>query len=117
VEQWLTAFEAKRKQRGDALHVLMLLAMCASFDPDPTQPFGIRLPVDTHSCEWIAERWQNWLQWDPLRLAEQQAEGLRQLKLFWFDCGTVDQYNLLYGNRRLHRLLDERGITHGFEEF
>lgn len=117
VEQWLAAFEAKRKQRGEDLHVLMLLAMCASFDPDPTQPFGIRLPVDGDTCEWIPERWQNWLRWDPLRLAEQQAEGLLQLKLFWFDCGTADQYNLLYGNRRLHRLLDERGIPHGYEEF
>ncbi|MNT90268.1 hypothetical protein D3C72_2311390 [compost metagenome] len=33
------------------------------------------------------------------------------------DCGTVDQYNLLYGNRRIHRTLKELGIEHTYEEF
>lgn len=117
VEQWLKTFEGKTKQRGDELHVLMLLAMCASFDPDPTQPLGIRLPVDSWSCEWIPERWQNWLRWDPLQLAEVHGEGLKQLALLWIDCGTSDQYNLLYGNRRLHRLLEGRGVAHVYEEF
>ncbi|MGA0807342.1 MAG: alpha/beta hydrolase, partial [Pseudohongiellaceae bacterium] len=57
VELWLTEFYNKPKQRGDDLHILMLLAMCASFDPDPASPLGIRLPVDTHTCEVIPERW------------------------------------------------------------
>jgi enterochelin esterase-like enzyme len=116
-ENWLRNFEAKTKQKGDDLHVLMLLAMCASFDPAPELPFGIRLPVDLHTCERLPERWQNWLQWDPLSIAAQRAAELKKLKLLYFDCGTVDQYNLLYGSRRLHSLLEQRGIAHVYEEF
>jgi enterochelin esterase-like enzyme len=117
VELWYSEFRARSKQRGDDLHILMLLAMCASFDPDPSCPMGIRLPVDTYTCELIPERWHNWLRWDPLRIAAEQGSGLRQLKALFFDCGTQDQYNLLYGARRLHQLLEQQRIAHVYEEF
>ena len=52
---------------------------------------------------------------DPSRLSA--GAGLRQLKALYVDCGTLDQYNLLYGARRLHRLLEQRGIAHIYEEF
>lgn len=117
VELWLSEFYAKPKQRGDDLHILMLLAMCASFDPDPVSPLGIRLPVDTHTCELLPERWHNWLRWDPLQIAAEQGGGVRQLKALFIDCGTQDQYNLLYGARRMHRLLQQQGIRHVYEEF
>ncbi|WP_203529014.1 hypothetical protein [Ensifer canadensis] len=29
----------------------------------------------------------------------------------------MDQYNLLYGNRRIHRTLKQLGIEHTYEEF
>lgn len=116
-EIWLAEFEAKVKQRGEDLHILLLLAMCASFDPDPAQPLGIRLPVDTHTCELIPERWHNWLRWDPLRIAAERGAGLHGLKALFIDCGTQDQYNLLYGARRLHRLLEQQRIAHLYEEF
>lgn len=114
---WLEAFWRRPKQKGGDLHTLLLLAMCASFDPDSTQPYGIRLPVDLHTCEIIPERWHNFLRWDPLYLAVEKGAGLKQLKVLFFDCGTQDQYNLVYGARRLHRLLEQRGIAHIYEEF
>src|SRR5690606_24316526 len=77
----------------------------------------IRLPVDTHTCELIPERWRNFLKWDPLTVAAERGQGLRQMKLLYVDCGTADQYNLLYGARRLNRLLDQQGIAHMYEEF
>jgi hypothetical protein len=117
VELWLTEFYNKPKQRGDDLHILMLLAMCASFDPDPQSPLGIRLPVDTYTCEVIPERWHRWLHWDPLRIAAEQGSGLRKLKALFIDCGTQDQYNLLYGARRLHHLLEQQRVAHIYEEF
>ena len=33
------------------------LAMAASYDSDPTQFLGIRLPVTFDTCEVIEERW------------------------------------------------------------
>jgi enterochelin esterase-like enzyme len=114
---WLEAFWRRPKQKGGDMHTLMLLAMCASFDPDLSAPYGIRLPVDTHTGEIIPERWHNFLKWDPLQLAVEHGAGLRKLKALYIDCGTLDQYNLLYGARRLHRLLEQRGIAHVYEEF
>lgn len=107
--------------RGDDFHLLMLLAMGASYDPDPdpAAPCGIRLPVDPHTCELEPERWQAWLAHDPLTWVEQPAAraGLARLRLFFFDCGRRDQYFLHYGARRLARALERHGVPHVYDEF
>ena len=55
-------------------------AMAASYDPDPTQFLGIRLPVTFDTCEVIEERWANWMRQDPVVAIETQADNLRRLK-------------------------------------
>ncbi len=117
IETFITDFEAGPKFAGADLHVLMSLAMCATYDPDPAAYCGVRLPVDAQTCEVIAERWANWLKWDPVVLAESAGTALKRLKGLWIDCGTQDQYNLLYGARRLHRRLAAAGVEHVYEEF
>ncbi len=117
IEKLITDFEAGPKWNGKDIHNLMTLAMAATYDPDPTAFCGIRLPVDLETCEVIEERWANWLRWDPVRLAEDHAGNLKTLKGLWIDCGDVDQYNLVYGARRLHRKLDMAGVAHVYEEF
>ena len=94
-----------------------VLAMAASYDPDPAQFFGIRLPVTFDTCEVIEERWANWLRHDPVVAIETQADNLRKLKALYIDCGERDQFNLLYGARRFVRRLNELGIAHRYEEF
>jgi len=117
IEKFVTDFEAGPKWSGSDLHILMSLAMCASYDPDPEAFCGIRLPVDPRTCEVIPARWASWLNWDPLTLAEKDAARLRRLKALWIDCGSEDQYNLVYGARRLDRSLTAQGIDHVYEEF
>jgi enterochelin esterase-like enzyme len=117
VQRWLETFFAKRKVKDEDVLVLMWLAMCATYDPDTTRFMGIRLPVDPETLEIIPERWANWLRWDPLTLVEKHAEGLRKLKLLFIDCGDIDQYNLLYGARRMHRALERHRVPHVYEEF
>jgi S-formylglutathione hydrolase FrmB len=104
---------------GDQMCVLMLLAMAASYDPDPSKPFGIRLPVDTHTGETIDERWARWLEHDPLRLIERDEcrAALTSLRGVFIDCGTRDQYYLRYPARVFTRRLGELGIAHTYEEF
>ncbi len=46
IQRWLETFFAKRKVKDDDVHVLMWLAMCATYDPDTSRFMGIRLPVD-----------------------------------------------------------------------
>lgn len=117
IKRWLETFFAKPKVKDDDIHVLMMLAMCATYDPDPKAFCGVRLPVDPSTCEIIPERWANWLKWDPLTLLETHHEGLKRLKALFIDCGDVDQYNLVYGARRLHRALQAHGVPHIYEEF
>ena len=108
-----------KKVLGNDFHNLMILAMAASYDPDKDAPFGIRLPVSLDTCEVIQERWDNWLAWDPVMMLETDSgqNNLSQMAGLFFDCGTKDQYNLLYGARRLKKKLDSLEISHRYEEF
>lgn len=117
VRKWVDDFWAAKKTKDRDIHIIMILAQAASFDPDPTSPYGIRLPVTTDTCELIAERWNNWLAWDPLTLVEKHGAGLKKLKSLYIDCGDVDQYNLVYGARRMHKRLQHFGVPHVYEEF
>jgi len=117
IEKWFDAFFANPKPSEGDIHILMDFAMAATYDPDPAAPYGVRLPVDPHTCELIEERWAAWMKWDPLVLAQTRAEGLKSLKALYIDCGDVDQFDLVYGARRLHQMLDERQVPHIYEEF
>jgi hypothetical protein len=117
IRHWLENFFVRRKVKDDDVHVLMMLAMCATYDPDPLAFMGVRLPVNAETCELIPERWANWMKWDPLTLVESHHAGLKTLKALFIDCGDIDQYNLVYGARRMHRALERHGVAHIYEEF
>ncbi len=116
-ETFLTTFEAGPKWSGKDIHHLMILAMAATYDPDPDAFCGIRLPIDMDTCEVIEARWAEWLKWDPVIMADNHIAQLHSLKALWIDCGNVDQYDLIYGARRLHRKLASAGVDHVYEEF
>jgi len=117
IRAWLESFFSKKKVADADMHILMTLAMCATYDPDPSAFMGVRLPVDTWTCETIPERWANFMAWDPCVMVERLGPGLSRLKALYIDCGDVDQYNLVHGARRLHRSLQRQGIAHVYEEF
>jgi enterochelin esterase-like enzyme len=117
IKKWVDDFWAAPKTKDSDIHIIMILAQAASFDPDPSAPYGVRLPVTLDTCEIIPDRWANWLKWDPLSIVEDRGEGLKQLKALYIDCGDVDQYNLVYGARRMHKKLDALGVKHTYEEF
>ena len=116
-EAFIRHFEAQKKPSDKDIHALMILAMAATYDPDPRQFLSIRLPVDLETCEIIPERWALWTRWDPLVLAATRTAELKKLKGLFIDCGSEDQYHLHFGARRLHRLLDAHGVRHTYEEF
>jgi enterochelin esterase-like enzyme len=117
IEKFMAHFEAAPKPTEDEIAVINMLAMSASYDPDPSCFLGIRLPYDLYTAELIQERWQNWLSWDPALAADKYAGNLRRLKGIYIDCGDRDQFTLHYGARRLHRALKRLGIAHVYEEF
>lgn len=119
VETFVRKFEAGPKAKDADWHTMMILAQCATFDPDPNQFYGIRLPVDLQTCEVVDERWANWLRWDPMRMVDDKRhlDALRRMKLVYVDCGDIDQYNMIHGSRILHRKLEAAGVAHVYEEF
>lgn len=119
LEGFLKHIEQSKKIKGDDFHTLMILAMAATYDPDSKAPKGIRLPIDMRTCELIPERWQAWLDWDPVVILEREdaQESLRNLKGLFVDCGQQDQYNIHFGTRQFCSRLDELGIEHTYEEF
>lgn len=117
IGEWIDKFWDAPKTKDSDIHIIMILAQAASFDPDTGAPYGVRLPVTRDTCEFIEERWQNWMKWDPLSLVEKHAEGLKKLKALYIDCGDIDQYNLVYGARRMHKRLTHFGVPHTYEEF
>lgn len=117
IERWWLQMEGAHKRPGGSHKVVNALAMAASYDPDPTQFLGIRLPVTSDTCEIIEERWANWQRQDPVNASETQIADLRRLKALYIDCGEHDQFNLLYGARRFVRRLNELGVPHRYEEF
>jgi S-formylglutathione hydrolase FrmB len=119
IARLLAHYEAKPKLTHDDLHNLMTLAMAATYDPDPDSPRGIRLPVDLYTGEMIPERWANWMSHDPVDLAGRPdcIENLKSLRGLYIDCGSSDQYALVYGARALVARLEAAGVAHRYEEF
>jgi len=119
VAGFLEAFAAAPKATDELLHHLEMLAMAASYDPDPEAPWGVRLPVDPETAELDEARWAAWKAHDPVVLAGQAhcQANLRSLRGLYFDCGANDQYHLVHGARSLARVLRVAGIPFHYEEF
>ena len=107
------------KVTDDEFSIMELLAMAATYDPDPNAPKGIRLPLDLRTGRWDDEAWQRWRAHDPVVLAADPGhqDNLRRLSGVYIDCGTRDQFELLSGARQLHETLEDAGVPHRYEEF
>ena len=117
--RFLAALREQPRIAGKDFHTLMILAMAASYDPDPADPARLRLPVDLHTCELDAAAWSRWLAHDPVHMVERPevVAHLRRLSLLFIDCGDQDPYFLHHGARALSRKLDAAGVPHVYEEF
>jgi len=114
---FIRSFWRKNRPGGRDFTVMMILAMAASYDPDPEKPDRIRLPFDLRTCEIDEARWANWQRFDPLEMLEDKADALKSLHGLYIDVGFHDQYNLQYGARRFTDRLTALGVGHHYEEF
>ena len=119
VATFLDRFGKALKVTDEQISILEMLAMAATYDPDPDGPKGIRLPIDLHSGEINDQAWGRWLANDPIELAQRDdyLDNLRSLSGVFIDCGGSDQFRLVYGARQLHTILEAAGVAHRYEEF
>ena len=107
VAGFLEGFAAAPKTTDEWLNHMEMVAMAASYDPDPAAPKGIRLPVDPETAEMDEARWAAWKAHDPVVLVQQEwcRANLRSLRGLYLDCGVDDQYHLVHGARAFVRAL------------
>ncbi len=118
-KRWLNAFwRQPNRHHGEDHPVLNTIGMAAFYSPNPRSPeLGIDFPFDLQTGEWRPEVWDRWRAWDPVNLLESHRPALRRLRLAYIDCGTKDEFNLIWGARTLHRKLAAMGIRHVYQEF
>ncbi|HVF51998.1 MAG TPA: alpha/beta hydrolase-fold protein [Actinomycetota bacterium] len=92
-------------------------AMAACYSPDPANPGSALLPFDVGSGKLIPEIWEQWLGWDPVRLAAKHADDLRSMKLIHVDGGRSDEWFLELGARAFADAVEEMGIECNYELF
>jgi S-formylglutathione hydrolase FrmB len=117
IRRFLDAFFSSRKVSSVEGHVIMMLCMAASYDPDPKVPNGFRMPLNLETGEIIPKRWKAWLEHDPIFMVEDHLKALRSMRGIWIDCGWADQYAIHYGARILSKRLAEHDVDHVYEEF
>ena len=119
VSTFLARLASTQKISGPDFSALTIIAMAASYDPQPAEPDGVRLPVDPHTCELDTAAWDRWLAHDPLHMISEPAcqSALRGLHGLYIDVGSRDQYMLHYGARALVQRLKAAQIEHHYEEF
>ncbi|MBP1632941.1 MAG: hypothetical protein H6Q11_1229 [Acidobacteria bacterium] len=119
VAGFLEAFATAPKTTEEWLNHMEMVAMAASYDPDPAAPKGIRLPLGPDAAEIDPARWAAWKAHDPVVLVQEEwcRANLRSLRGVYLDCGRNDQYHLVHGARAFARALQGAGIPHRFEEF
>lgn len=103
--------------QGAPFHALALLATAACFSPKPEAALGFDLPIDLRTGQDRPKVWEKWLTFDPIYNFQAHTESLKSLNLLFIDCGSFDEYNLVYGARVFSEQLKAAGVAHRFEEF
>ncbi len=118
-QAWLDQYwQRSDRRRKDLFPALNTLGMAAHYSPNPQSPsMGIDFPFNLETGEFRPEVWERWREQDPVNMVEKYADHLRKLKFIYLDCGTEDEFNLIWGMRILHSKLEALGIPHFYDEF
>jgi hypothetical protein len=108
--KWWADFNSRtaftKKEDGT---LLMTLGCSAAFSADPDGT--VQLPFDPKTGQLIPERWQRWLDWDPVRMVPRYAEALRACTAIWIDGGKADEWYLDLGAEAVVAELAKIGVT------
>ncbi|MGB9182464.1 MAG: alpha/beta hydrolase-fold protein [Solirubrobacteraceae bacterium] len=96
---------------------LSMYAYACAYSPDPDHPGDARLPFDPSTGRLIPDVWAQWLECDPVRMAEPHAEALRSLRRIYLDAGRQDEFFLDLGAQAFSDELSRLGVEHTLELF
>ncbi len=111
-------FEAPKKSR-EMLDAINVIAMAASYSPNPSSPFGFDLPFDETSGELRNDVWKKWLAFDPVRMIDEDShvQAAKQIEHLFLECGSRDEYHLHIGARIFTDKLRGKHVRFWYEEF
>jgi S-formylglutathione hydrolase FrmB len=89
---------------------LSIYAMAAAYSPG-------QVPLDLETGRVIDEVWQQWLRWDPVRMASEHADALRAMRRIYLDAGRQDEFFLDLGAQAFSAELTRLGVEHTLELF
>jgi hypothetical protein len=89
---------------------------CA-YSPDPARPGEALLPFEISTGRLVDDVWQQWLGWDPVRMAPRHADALRSMRRIYLDAGKSDEYFLDLGAQAFAQELSKLGVSHTLELF
>ncbi|HEY1915143.1 MAG TPA: alpha/beta hydrolase-fold protein [Streptosporangiaceae bacterium] len=108
--KWWADFTSRTSFTKEADMVLLSVlgvAACFSAREDGT----VELPFDPVTGVLQQEAWQQWLDWDPVRMVPRYAESLRSAGSIWIDAGTRDDWFLDIGAQAFRAALCDIGVA------
>ena len=94
-----------------------LYGYAACYSPDPAKPGKALLPFEIDTGRLIDDVWEQWLAWDPVRMAPAHADALRSMKRIYLDAGKRDEYFLDLGATAFAQEVERAGATCTLELF
>jgi S-formylglutathione hydrolase FrmB len=114
--RWWDDFRSRVSFTKEAdIHLLAVLGVAACFSA--REDGSVELPFDPRTGMLRPEIWQQWLDWDPVRMVPRYAGALRGLRGIWIDAGTSDDYFLDLGAVAFRDALHEAGVSDGVIKF
>lgn len=119
VKNWFSKYnESRNKMSKEFMKTINVLAMSAFYSPNPeSENLGIDFPFDLETGELDTVIWEKWLKLDPARNIRENLEKIRSMKGVYLDVGFSDEFNINFGMRIMHRILEKTNVPHVFEEF
>lgn len=111
-------YKSTNKLAKQNMKPINILAMAAFYSPNPSsETLGIDFPFDLETGELNEQVWEKWKKVDPARNINDHLEVLSAMKAVFLDVGHSDEFNINFGMRIMHKILEKNNVEHVFEEF
>ena len=89
--------------------LLVLLGVSACFSPGPDGT--PELPFHPVTGVLDEQRWQRWMDWDPVRMVDRYGDAVRSWRAVWIDAGTRDEWYLDVGAEAFRAAILRAGLS------
>ena len=111
MDEIIRKFRSGAVLNREELDTMNIIAMSAFYSPSDNCKFGIELPFDTSSGEFLDSVWKKWNEFDPVRNIDSYAGNLKGKKII-LQVGSKDEFSMNIGINTLSKKMKNNGIDH-----